>query len=235
MQLDPMIVVLALLVGLLALFVLTHLRPLSESEVEQLASKRRQKVIRQYFAFDRREYIADRLFKKRMRPNGKYYQFNERLYTFPATAASLLKYKKHEWIIIAFERNQVVCVVWMNKGVDRSGVSPYIDEKDVVRRARQDGYSSVLILHNHPNPDPSALDCTSASQQDLASAVVWANALGREGVNLVEFVCERGSHYEYYRSIATAFKPLTSFVSIVQRDNGRSRWRNLFLHLERLL
>jgi len=36
-----------------------------------------------------------------MNPNGTFYRINESLFGFPATVAALLKYKKHEWIIIA--------------------------------------------------------------------------------------------------------------------------------------
>ena len=39
-----------------------------------------------------------------MRADGRFYKIEERLFEFPALATGLLKYKKHEWIIIAFER-----------------------------------------------------------------------------------------------------------------------------------
>jgi hypothetical protein len=104
------------------LLILTHLRPLKENEMEKLSSKRRGKAIHQYFTFDHQEYNVDKIFKKKMNPNGKFYRIDEKLYHFPSTAAGLLKYKKHEWIIIAFEKNKNISICWLNKGFDRSRV-----------------------------------------------------------------------------------------------------------------
>lgn len=51
-------VVLAIFVCL-ALFVVLHLRPLTDDEVLALAARRREKGIVSYYAFDRREYSVD--------------------------------------------------------------------------------------------------------------------------------------------------------------------------------
>ena len=88
------------------IFIIFHLRKLTENEVMQLSKKRRDKKLSEYFLFDNREYSANKNFKKIMNPNGKIYQINESLFEFPSIAAALLKYKKHEWIIIAFEKNK---------------------------------------------------------------------------------------------------------------------------------
>nr|MBC7244231.1 hypothetical protein [Chloroflexota bacterium] len=87
-------------------FVFTHLRPLNEGEINQLATKRRNKQIRGYFSFAAGEFDVNREFKKRMNPNGTFYRINEGLFEFPSIAAALLKYKKHEWISIAFENQK---------------------------------------------------------------------------------------------------------------------------------
>lgn len=112
------------LIGLI--FVFTHLRPMTEKEVKQLGIKRRDKQIRLYFSFNTSEFNIDKEFKERMNPNGKLYRINETLFVFPSIASALLKYKKHEWIIISFEKKKKIDSIWLNKGFDRSGVSPYI-------------------------------------------------------------------------------------------------------------
>ncbi len=78
--------------------------------------------VRQYFTFNPVESIVSAEFKARMAPAGTFYPISCSLYKFPSVAAALLKYKKHEWIIIAFERAKQVERVWVNKGVDRTRV-----------------------------------------------------------------------------------------------------------------
>jgi hypothetical protein len=221
-----------LLLGLL--FVVTHLRPLRRGEVEHLARRRRDQQVSRYFSFHTGEFSVDRQFKKRMKPKGAFYRISQDLSRFPSTAAALLKYKKHEWIIIAFEKDRHVDLIWANKGPDGSTVSPALSVPRMADVAKQQGYSSVLTFHNHPNPSPSHYDCTSASQQDLRSATLRAEVLNSQGVNLLAFVCERGKHYSYFRSAADRFVPLSDFVAQINEVNGSSRLRNLSLHLERI-
>ena len=70
-----------LLLGLL--FVVTHLRPLSEHEVQHLAEKRRCEQVSQYFSFHSGEFSVDRRFKKRMKPTGAFYRLGGDLFRFP--------------------------------------------------------------------------------------------------------------------------------------------------------
>jgi len=228
------------LVGISAIFVLlglffvaTHLRPLSEHEVRHLAERRRCQQVSQYFSFHSGEFSVDRQFKKRMKPTGAFYRLGEDLFRFPSTAAALLKYKKHEWVIVAFEKDRHVESIWVNKGLDGSTVSSALSAPRIAQLARQQGYGSVLFFHNHPNPGPSYYDCTSPSQQDLRSATERAEVLNREGVSMVAFVCERGRHYKYFLSATDSFLPLSDFARDINKVNGSSRLRNLSLHLQR--
>ena len=108
-----------LTIGLfLVVFIVSHLRPLRENEINVLSEKRRNKGIIKYFSFDIQEYSVNKNFKKSMNPNGKFYQISEDLYTFPSLSAGLLKYKKHEWIIISFEKDRKISLIWLNKGFD---------------------------------------------------------------------------------------------------------------------
>jgi hypothetical protein len=229
------ILVLISVLGLISLiFVLIHLRPLSEDEVNNLGEKRRGKHIRQYYSFTTSEFLVNKEFKKQMNPNGTFYKIDESLFRFPSIAAALLKYKKHEWIIIAFEKGKKIDKIWLNKGFDRSGVSPYISIDNIINNAKPENYTSILIFHNHPNTNPNYYDCKRPSNKDIESANEYANCLNANEINLVEFVCERGMHYEYFLSPAYSFLPLSEYVMAINQKNGLSKFRNLFLHIERI-
>ncbi|MBI2817096.1 MAG: hypothetical protein HYX72_09170 [Acidobacteria bacterium] len=150
------------------------------------------------------------------------------LASFPAIAAALLKSKKHEWILFAFEANKCVRLLWFNKGPDRNSVAPLLRDYEIVDAAVTLAVSTVLCFHNHPNA------VLTASDQDLRSAAHWSELLTQKGVNLIEFVCGRGEFVEYFRSIADAFLPVDQFAQAIRFTNGITKSRNFTLHLERL-
>lgn len=231
---ETLIVLVSLFSLIFLVFVFMHLRPLTEKEVKQVGANRREKKIRKYFSFDTREYNVDKEFKKQMNPNGKFYNLNEDLITFPSTAAALLKRKKHEWIIIALEKHNKVYSIWLNKGFDRSRVSPYLSVEQITDIANQEKCESILIFHNHPNSNPNHYDCTRPSDQDIKSANEFAQVFNRNGMNLVEFVCERGRFYEYLLCPSDIFSPLSEFILALNNANGSSKFKNLSLHFERI-
>lgn len=216
------------------MFIGTHLRPLTQAEIKQLGVKRRSNRIKQYFLFDRHQYIPNPEFKRRMNPNGRFYQVDLPLYESPSVAAALLKYKKHEWIIVALEKQKRIFLMWVNKGIDRGSVSSLVAPETLANLARENGATSVLIFHNHPNPAPDALDCSKPSQLDLKSAETFTSIFHTFDLNLLEFICERGVHHEYWRRSSNAFLPLDTFEAEILKINGLSRWKNLLLHIERL-
>lgn len=180
------------------------------------------------------DYPVDNEFKKNMNPKGKLYSFSEDLYGFPSTAAGLLKYKKHEWIIISFEKDKVISKVWANKGADRNGVSSCLTISEMIEIASRSGHTSILIFHNHPNPQPNHLDTSQASPQDILSAQEYAVALNKNDINLLEFVCERGNYHQYCISVAGTFLPVNIFMDKIIASNGTTRLKNLTLHVERI-
>lgn len=216
------------------IFIILHLRPLTENEVRILGRKRRKQQIREYFTFSENEYVVNNEFKKSMKPNGSFYEINESLYEFPSTAAALLKYKKHEWIIIGFEKENYIKTIWINKGFDKGKVTPYLSAETIAQKAKKDNISTVMFFHNHPNSNPSQYDCTNPSKQDLISAKYFASTLNSKNINLIEFVCERGMHYEYYLSPSNSFLPLKGFLVSINKINDESKWKNLGLHIERI-
>jgi hypothetical protein len=224
-----------LTIGLISVvFIASHLRPLRENEINALSEKRRNKEIKKYFSFNVNEYSVNKNFKKTMNPNGKFYQISEDLYTFPSLSAGLLKYKKHEWIIISFEKDKKIPLIWLNKGFDRSRVSPYLSVSDLIYIANRDGYTSVMISHNHPNRNPNHYDCSRPSSQDLFSANEFAAELNKHGINLLEFICERGRHYRYYAKYSDDFLATSKLAEKIKNENGQTMIKNLSLHIERM-
>jgi hypothetical protein len=230
-----LLVVLVASVVLIVLFIVTHLGPLSAPQVIALAMKQRSRAIARHLSFHPVEVDVDADFKRRMNPSGRLYPVAEPLSSFPAVAAGLLKYKKHEWIIIGFAQGSEVKLAWINKGVDRSRVMSQLPNGYIPMIATQEGCDSVMIFHNHPNSNPQYENCTAPSQTDRASAQQLAALLTPEGINLLEFVCERGRPYPYLRCVADAFMPLREFAAAVGARNGVSRYGNLALHWERIV
>jgi acetylglutamate synthase len=81
---------------------------LRDSERLTLARVRRDNAVNAFYTFDRSEHSVNQEFTKNMSAHGAFYETNIPLRWFPAKAAALLKYKKHEWRILAFGRNGVV-------------------------------------------------------------------------------------------------------------------------------
>ncbi len=169
-----------------------------------------------------------------MNADGKFYRINDNLFDFPARVAGLLKYKKHEWVVVGFEKDKVIDLIWLNKGFNSSGACINIPISEIAELTRKSTYRSVLVFHNHPNPDPNRYDCRTPSELDMRTAKKYAEALNPEGVNVLKFICERGRFYEYSLCPADHFLPLTGFIFQLNQLNGQSRFTNLRLHWERI-
>lgn len=224
----------ALLSSFLFIFIYFHIHPLSDKQVNRLAHKRRRKKIRSYFSFGEHLFTVSTAYKKMMKANGAYVFVDEPLKDFPSIAAALLKFRKHEWIIIAFETNQKVKYFWANKGEDRTSVSIFLKPEVILDVATRNNYTSVLIFHNHPNSNPRYYDCSKPSKEDIVSADNLAKIIVKKGYNLFEFVCERGKPYKYFQAISDNFMPIGIFVEHISKVNGKGKVNNLLLHLERI-
>lgn len=212
---------------------LTHLRPLNVIEIRSLAVKRRNKEIKRYFVFDSRSYVINSDFKKKMNTIGKLYDINDSLYSFPSVAAGLLKYKKHEWILIAFEKSKIIEKIWTNKGF-KYMIFPSLDIEGILRNAKRGNYETIMIFHNHPNSNPNYYSCKSPSDQDKVSANYYAEIFSKNNLNLLDFICERGKFYEYYRFICNNFFKVENLENQINVVNRISKAKNLKLHLERI-
>jgi hypothetical protein len=229
------LIVFLLVAGLLGVFVfgLLHLRPLTVDEILRLSEKRRHTEVRRYFTYDQTSVAVNKDFKTKMRPDGQFYIVNDSLSGFPSKAAALIKGKKHEWVICAFERNKSIDLIWLNKGI-KAEVSIGLTLAQIVQVATTHNYTSVLRFHNHPNSNPNRYDLLMPSQQDIISTKFYAAQLEKFGINFIDFVCERGRFKEFSLTTPNNFMPLGSFRAAVEILNGTSRIRNLLLHIERI-
>lgn len=232
---DIFYIVIALIIGYALyelIFWLTHREALSNYEIELLARKRRILFLRQYFTFTSGETTVDRTFKSRMQPKGKLYKFNENLNNLPAVVAALLKGKKHEWVIIAFEKDQKIDYLWANKGMNSTSVSLSWDFNSISEFAIEHGIKTVMRFHNHPNPNPQHWDCTKPSQADINSALCFSKVLDESGLNFIDIICERGRHYQYFYKYTDLFYPEENFQNVIKAENGIDKNRNYKLHKE---
>ncbi len=215
------------------IFVSLHLRPLSEDEVLELSRKRRRTEIRKYFTYFQGPAAVNKEFKTKMNQTGQLYSISDSLSEFPARAAGLIKGKKHEWVICGFEREKMIDLIWLNKGI-REQVSIQLEVNKIIQVATNGGYTSVLRFHNHPNSNPDRYDLLGPSDQDMISTRYYKDILNGAGLNFLDFVCERGRYREFTLSAAACFIPLKSCAETVQGANGKSRLENFLLHMERV-
>lgn len=215
-------------------YYIMHRNSLSHERIEKLSKKRRKKYIHKVFQFEANSinYSPTNEFKSSIKPNGKMYVCDIPVKDFPFFAAQLLKGKKHEWVIIAFEKNLTIKQFWVNKGPNNEHVSYKIDITDIVNICKVNNYTSVIRLHNHPNSDPKHYDCLVASDQDYYSAKCNSNILIDKGINWLDFVCERGNWLLFYKAISIDYFPMDSDYEVIANQNGNSVFGNYLLNRE---
>ena len=224
--------VLYIVIIFIALFFSTKFLPLTKRQIKALANKRRKGEIKKYFTFETRQFVINKEFKRKMNPAGEMYKVRESLGMFPSIAAALLKAKKHEWLMVAFEKDAHIEHLWVHKGVSAEKLPILSSLDDFVKSARTYGCSSMLILHNHPNIDPHRYLCIFPSDGDISICKEWAEICNENGINFLAFICERGHFYEFMRSISDRFLPLEMFLDEINFQNGKSVFHNFNLHKE---
>lgn len=101
------------------------------------------------------------------------------------------KYKKHEWIFVAFMRDGSVDQFWLNKGPNAEGVSLFVDTYQVVSICKEKGYNHVLVGHNHPG------GALAPSKQDRVFLEEFMDALARGNVSVEHLVFVAGAWQNY--------------------------------------
>ena len=196
-------------VGLVTLIVLIwgidvyrNRHPLTPEESLSLAEKRgRNKALFEH-RYSTKQRLANPAEKKAMKSQGELVSCAMDYYDTPARIAGLLKYKKHEWIVIAFISSKRALRLWWNKGPDETRVWSFLRDHAFRSTIKTFQPDTIAILHNHPNPDPSRYRANLPSEADLRSAGFYDELLDKLGVTLLEFICERGTPHLYYARFA---------------------------------
>lgn len=179
-----------------------------------IAVHRRTCSLNEHYAFSLAQVQPDLATKQALPAAGAFVRFCNPipLNLFPSFVAGVLKYKKHEWRVVAFEIDRHIPQAWVNKGPDRHSVGLGISYDELVQHAVKLRSSCVLDFHNHPNPDPTRLTTLVPSDADLQSAREISSLLGERGIGLIAFICERGRWLEYFRHIPDAISPVDQFL-----------------------
>ena len=222
-----------LLIVTVVLFLLS--KPLSDRQVQQLARKRRRRLIEHYFRPSRFAYHPDRRFKSKLKADGEFYPLSLDVDQVASYVANLLKYKKHEWVVLVFLKDRVAKFMWANKGIDRTQVSTLLPEHLTVRMAIDNDCNVVMKFHNHPASQPHRYRYNSPSKADSRSAAALSGVLASRGISCAMHVCERGRAYRYHRIVSPRLFPLDGVQEQVASLNGMSAWQNIRLHLELFL
>jgi hypothetical protein len=231
-MLDIVLILGGLFVTVFAVDVFLNRHPLQDEEVDTLAGKRRRVRQLHEFQFCTSPRQAAAAEKKAMKSTGEFVALETDYFEAPSRIAGLLKYKKHEWIAVAFVARKRVIRVWWNKGPDGRQVWSLLSVADVAHQVRRLGVDTVVMLHNHPNPNPSRYRANVPSGADLRSAGYYHRACSEIGVSLLEFICERGTPHLYYAGFSSSVVPLEPIVREVATANGLGVFGNYKLRRE---
>ncbi len=228
-----MILLIAMLIWIIieVVFFILHRNPLNDEEILKLSQKRTRKYIKKKYTFNNVPVSIDKHFKSSLKPNGCWYNTNENLASFPSYIAALLKGKKHEWVVLAIEKDGVVYGFYANKGYDNSSVSFNCDLDFIMEKCKEYGCSTIMRFHNHPNENPNRQTCLLASEQDKSSAL-WCYGQVNHSYNWLDFVCERGNFIKFFEQYSPAFTPKVARSEYIQAENNISPLKNYKLHRE---
>lgn len=205
-------------------------RPLSEEQNPQLAQKRRNRKIGLYFTPSVFGYSPTRDFKSGLKPDGRLYKTDLDMPDLSSFVARLLKYKKHEWSVIAFVKDRKAEYLWANKGPDRTKVH-LISINYVLKVAQESGCDVIMAFHNHPAHNPQ-YSYRKPSSLDLEAAEKLSHILNAANISYLDHVCERGTAHRYCLKSSPTLYPLTTILSAVETENSEGRMTHIKLHFE---
>ncbi len=206
--------------------------PLTEEEIARLARKRqRNHALREYKFTELPEQIASDA-KSAMKAAGEFLSVDYSFFEAPAKIAGFLKYKKHEWLVVAYVSNMRVSRLWWNKGPDGTRVWLRLRDDAFQESLNSIKPNAVAIFHNHPNSNPNHYQNNQPSDADIRSAEYFDDLLSMHGVNLLEFICERGVPHLYYASFDDRSFLDKPWVSDIMARNGRGAFENYALRMD---
>jgi hypothetical protein len=229
---DPLIVVLILITAIVAIVLASFSRPLAEEQIPELAQKRRKRKILLHFSPSSFSYFSPTTeFKSGLKPDGKLYQFDLEMPHVPSYVAELLKYKKHEWSVIVFLKDQKAEHLWANKGPDRTRVSS-VSVNSILNTAKGSKCDTIMAFHNHPAHDPQHYSYRNPSDLDLEAAEKFSQILNTANISYLDHVCERGKAYRYCLNPSPTLYPLATILDEVKVENSQGRITHIRLHFE---
>lgn len=218
--------------ALFAAHVYANRHPLTDEEIARLARKwQRSHALREYSFAEIREQISSEA-KGSMRAQGEFVTVDFSFSEAPAKIAGFLKYKKHEWIVVAYVSAMRVRRLWWNKGPDGTQVSLGLQEGPFLESLSLIKPDAIAIFHNHPNSNPRLYQGNQPSAADIRSAEYFDDLLSIHGISLLEFICERGAPYLYYASFDDCYFPNDPWLKEIATRNGRGVFENYALRLE---
>jgi len=212
--------------------VYSNRHPLDQNEIKILAEKRRRDRAIEDFKFCTLQRVASPEEKKGMKGKGHFVRCDMDYFITPSRIAGLLKYKKHEWIVIAFIINKKVKTLWWNKGPDSTTVRSFLSDHELNKALNTFEPDTLAFFHNHPNPDPSRYRANLPSDADLNSASLYHRKLGTKGITLIDFISERGVPYLYYAGFHDSVVPVDPIMSGISQINGSGILKNYSLRKE---
>jgi len=226
-----LIALLILVTAVLAIMLFSFSKPLKEEQISTLASKRRKRKVLLYFSSSFFGYSPTKDFKSGLKPNGRLYQIELDMPHVPSFVASLLKYKKHEWSVLAFIKNRKAEYLWANKGRDRTQVQ-LVSINSVLKTAKETGCDVIMAFHNHPAHDAQHYSYRKPSSPDLEASEKFSNILNANNISYLDHVCERGTAHRYCLMPSPTLYPLTTILNEVRTENSQGRMAHIKLHFE---
>lgn len=227
---DELYFFLLFLLIVLSILLFSFSKPLDGDQISKLALKRRGRRIIRYF-FQTRGYIPSKQFKSSLKPDGKLYQIDLDMAHVPYFVANLLKYKKHEWSVIAFIGNREAKYLWANKGPDRSQVT-LLSINSIINTAKNNHCDVIMAFHNHPAHDPQHYSYRKPSNMDLQTADRFSQLLNSIDISYLDHVCERGRPYRYCLKPSETLHPFQAIQEETTKENMQGRMAHIKLHFE---
>lgn len=119
-------------------------------------------------------------FKKKLKAQGKFYHLGDFYNTkreFVEFVSGLLKYKKHEWTVIGFCRDNKVIKFWTNKGKNNKEGVINLSLEETIRICKDEEFNKILLCHNHPGDKEIV-----ASVNDRYTFAAYRQELGKENI-----------------------------------------------------
>lgn len=207
----------------------TYSYHLTDEEYKLLSNKKTTEYFNNLYSFDRESTTGLRMPKENksfMEADGKYYEMNRDVDLFGAWVPLLLKDKKHEWIVIALEKDEKIIGMWLNKGSPEM-VYPFLSVESLIDKCKEQSARALICFHNHPN------SYAIASAQDVRSARLCAEKATANGVHWIDCVCAAGACKKYFEQFSPEQVPekfLPEQLKVLYSNSRKPKITNYLLH-----